>query len=195
MQSYIPLAPIIENPSVFEYTITQLDHGLQTGTLYSFKIMAINDVGTSDFSDELQSIMPAELPTPPTNPQMISSTSSTIHLEWFDPVSNGGTPISDYQIYWDNGSSGSQFELLASTTLGMNSYFQQSGLEAGVYYTYKIRAVNHIGASPSSKSLKVVASSAPQPPVSLTRVNSTMTSVTFAWEENQNNGGAEVRDH
>lgn len=105
--------------------------------------------------------MPADLPTPPTNPQMISSTSSTIHFEWFDPISNGGTPISDYQIFWDSGSSGDQFELLTETTLGMSSYFQQSGLEAGVYYTYKIRAINHIGASASSRSIKVVASSVP----------------------------------
>jgi hypothetical protein len=64
-----------------------------------------------------------------------------------------------------------------------------------VYYTYKIRAINHIGVSASSRSIKVVASSVPQPPIGLARVNSTLTSVTFAWEENSNNGGSEVRDY
>jgi hypothetical protein len=122
--------------------------------------VAINDVGASEFSEELDAIMPADLPTPPLSPILISSTSSTIHFEWFDPISNGGTPVSDYQIYWDNGT-GNQFDLLTETTLGMNSYFQQAGLTAGIYYSYKIRAINHVGVSASSRSLKVVASAVP----------------------------------
>jgi hypothetical protein len=44
--------------------------------------MAVNDVGESEYSDELREIMPAELPTPPQNPQLIASTLSTINFEW-----------------------------------------------------------------------------------------------------------------
>jgi hypothetical protein len=194
IQSFVALQPVIENPAVLTYTVTSQDHGIQTGQLYTFKLLAINDVGPSEFSEELSGVMPAELPTPPINPSLISSTSSTIHFQWYESVTSGGTPVQDYQIYWDSGSQGSEFSLLKDSTLGMTSYFQQSGLTSGHYYQFKILALNHIGLSASSQSIRIVAAAVPKQPVDLLRVNSTLTSVTFTWSENIDNGGAEVRD-
>ena len=121
IQSYSMLTPTIDNPSVHTYTITQATHGIVTGTQYAFKVLARNDVGNSEFSTELVQVMPAVLPTKPLSLVLISSTSSTIHFSWSEPSYNGGTPISDYQIYWDQGTD--QFVLLEETTLGMNSFF------------------------------------------------------------------------
>lgn len=58
-----------------------------------------------------------------------------------------------------------------------------------------MRAVNFIGSGPLSKVLIVVASAIPQPPVELSRVSSTFTTVTFEWKENSDNGGAPVTDY
>jgi hypothetical protein len=65
--------------------------------------------------------MPAVVPTPPLNLRLVTSTASSIFIEWFDPLSNGGTQVMDYQVFFAEESS-SDFELLAPTTLGMNSY-------------------------------------------------------------------------
>jgi hypothetical protein len=180
INSFVPLTPVIRNPSITTFTVTQATHGLLTGTLYSFKIQAINDVGASLFSETLEDEMPAIVPTPPLNLRLVTSTASSIFIEWFDPLSNGGTQVKDYQVFFAEESS-SDFELLASTTLGMNSYLQQSDLIPGDYYLFKVVAINHIGVSPASRIIRVVAAGAPDAPVNLMRVNSTLTSVTFTW--------------
>ena len=121
INSFVPLNPVIRNPAVTTFTVTQATHGLLTGTLYSFKIQAINDVGASLFSETLEDEMPAVVPTPPLNLRLVTSTASSIFIEWFDPLSNGGTQVMDYQVFFAEENS-SDFELLAPTTLGMNSY-------------------------------------------------------------------------
>jgi hypothetical protein len=128
IQSYTILTPTIDNVSVRTYTVTQATHGIQTGTVYAFKVLARNDVGLGEFSEELTPVMPAILAGAPLNPVLISSTSSTIHFSWSPPSFTGGTPVSDYQIYWDQGLD--DFTLLVSTTLGMTSYFHQTDLVA-----------------------------------------------------------------
>lgn len=125
--------------------------------------------------------MAAQLPTPPTNPTLVYSTTSTITFEWYEPEDDGGSPIIDYQIYWNAGIVNGPFVLLQNTTLNMNIYYQQSNLTAGTYYTYKIRAINYIGLSPYSSSIVIVAASVPQQPGNLVRVTSTSTTVTFSW--------------
>jgi len=40
--------------------------------------------------------MAAQLSTPPKNPTLVASTSTTINFEWFDPDNDGGTPIIDF---------------------------------------------------------------------------------------------------
>ena len=113
------LEPSTGSPYIYEYVITQADHGLQTGSIYSFKVVAVNDVGESNFSDRLDSIMAAELSTAPLNLELVHSTQSTLTFQWSEPAYNGGTPITDYMIYWDAGDNTQPFELLQSTTLGM----------------------------------------------------------------------------
>lgn len=105
--------------------------------------------------------MAAQLSTPPMYPSLVFSTTSTITFDWFDPDDDGGTPIIDFQIYWNAGITNGTFVLLQSSTLNMNIYNQQSNLTAGVYYTYKIRAINYIGLSPFSSSIVIVAASVP----------------------------------
>jgi hypothetical protein len=59
------LVPNVGSPYIYEYTITEADHGLVTGSIYDFKVVATNDVGSSLFSPKLENIMAAQLPTPP----------------------------------------------------------------------------------------------------------------------------------
>lgn len=176
------------------YTVTQAQ-GLKTGKIYAFGVVATNAVGNSVTSGNLLNIMAAQLPTPPQDPTLISSTSSTISFDWFDPQDNGGSPITDFQVYWNNGNDNNPFVLLQGSTLGMNILFIQSGLTPGSYYQFKLRARNYVGLSPFSRYVRIIAASVPQPPTSLISVSSTTTSVTFSWTANSINGGANVRDY
>jgi hypothetical protein len=70
----------------------------------------------------------------------------------------------------------------------------QSGLVAGNYYSFKVRAVNYIGESTFSKRLRIIAASVPLPPAPVFRVGSTVSSVTLGWVNNSDDGGAIIRD-
>jgi hypothetical protein len=117
------LVPTVGSPYIYEYTITDTDHGLVTGSIYDFKVVATNDVGSSLFSPKLENIMAAQLPTPPIDPVQVYSTSTTITYDWSDPEDNGGTPILDFEIYWNEGVDDAAFVLLQHSTLGMNIYY------------------------------------------------------------------------
>jgi hypothetical protein len=116
-------------------------------------------------------------------------------FEWQEPEDIGGTPIIDYEVYWDAGSQGSNFEMLQTSTLGMNVYYLQSGIVPGNYYQFKVRALNYIGLSPYSKFIRIIAASLPQKPINLARVGSTVESVTFSWSKNTDDGGTTIRDY
>ena len=94
-----------------------------TGSIYQFRVLATNDVGDSLPSDKLIDIMAAQLPSPPIDLVQIYSTGTTMAFEWQEPEDIGGTTIIDYEIYWDSGSEGSNFEMLQTSTLGMKVYY------------------------------------------------------------------------
>lgn len=108
---YALLQPNTGNPNILTYTITQT-HGLVTGSIYAFEVIATNAVGDSLASGRLLDIMAAKLPTPPQDPTLVSSTSTTINFDWFDPDNDGGSPITDFEVYWNNGDDKNQFVLL-----------------------------------------------------------------------------------
>src|SRR3989442_31909 len=69
-----------------------------------------------------------------------------VALSWQAPVSNGGSPITNYKIYR---SLTSGVETLL-TTVGNVTSFTDTGLTNGQTYFYKVTAVNLVGESPRS---------------------------------------------
>lgn len=71
--------------------------------------MARNAVGYGVPSTHIE-IMPAQTPGAPNAPTLTALSSSSIQISWtFDNTQNGGTPITDYTVYWDNGIGGETF--------------------------------------------------------------------------------------
>lgn len=91
----------ISSPTTLSYSKTS---GLTTGTRYRFKVIAVNGVGPGTASNYLE-IMPAALPGKPNTPVVTASSSSSITIAW-TAGTTGGTPITDYKVYWDKGLSG-----------------------------------------------------------------------------------------
>lgn len=75
--------------------------GIVAGSLYSFTVSATNGRGESLPSAAI-SIYAATIPSAPINLIRSSSTSkSSVTFTWSAPASNGGSPVTDYEVYWD----------------------------------------------------------------------------------------------
>ena len=73
--------------------------------MYQFAVKAVNVVGSSELSEAI-SIRAAEPPAAPDAPTKLSSTLTSITIQWSAPSYNGGNPISSYKIYIDDGLGG-----------------------------------------------------------------------------------------
>src|SRR3989449_5443990 len=86
---------IVSNPG--STATTYSDTGLSPGTTYTYRVSAINSVGTSSPSNTPSATTPAVAPSPPTGLTATAVSSSQINLSWTAP-NNGGSPITGYKI-------------------------------------------------------------------------------------------------
>lgn len=77
------------------------NNGLVAGDLYVFQVTATNGRGESQPSASI-SVYAATVPGVPLNLVRSSSTTQfAVTFTWSAPASNGGSPITDYAVYWD----------------------------------------------------------------------------------------------
>ena len=126
------------------------DNGLTNGTTYYYKVAAVNSAGTSPQSGEASATPAGVQATVPTAPQSLTATagSSTVKLSWSAPSSNGGSPITGYNVY--RGTSAGQESATPVATNVTTTSFTDSGLTNGTTYYYTVAAVNAVGVSPQS---------------------------------------------
>jgi len=93
---------------------------------YVFKVRAANAMGYGEFSDSVQfTVRAPSAPGPPavptrgeaTNCGTVDSNDAEVHIKWKAPVDNGGSPVTDYQLYLDDGLGGSYTGPLYAGTL------------------------------------------------------------------------------
>lgn len=91
------------------------------------------------------------IPRMPSEPRTLAAASigaSTVGLTWVAPANIGGSPLIEYQVYYQTpATSGSNFTAGRSTTL--------TGLTPGISYTVNVRARNSQGWSPWSNTITV----------------------------------------
>jgi len=91
--------------NLLTYTVS----GLSTGNNYRFKVLAVNGVGDGPLSDQSVLIIAANLPGPPLNVARVYADGTKITISWTAPTDAGGTPITDFKVQWDYGSSGANW--------------------------------------------------------------------------------------
>src|SRR5439155_755288 len=123
--------------NVTSYTNT----GLANGVTYYYKVAAVNTLRSSNLSNEASATTLAIL-SAPQNLQAAAGIGN-VTLTWQAPSSNGGSPVTNYDIYR---SSSSGTEGLYATIGNVTSY-TNTGLSNGATYYYKVSAVNSIGSS------------------------------------------------
>jgi hypothetical protein len=113
------------------------------------------------------------------------TTVSVIGLRWLAPIVVGGTPVIDYQVSWDQGTS--TYVVLASG-INTRSYSTTATLTPNTVYKFQVKSRNAFGFSITySNEISILATSVPYtliepdtPAAPTTSVNSN-NSVTITW--------------
>jgi len=143
-------------------TYSHLD--LTTDTQYSYKVYAINPIGTSGSSNEASTIpstsssppQSKEKPGPPRSLLTNAVSPTQINLSWKQPSDDGGSSITGYKIEVKEGTG--SYKILQSN-IGKNTQYTHTGVITGTNYQYKVYSINSIGTSTSSATASVT----PQP--------------------------------
>lgn len=104
-------------------------------------------------------------------------------MQWTSPDDRGSI-VTNYEVYWDNGTGATPRTLLTTTT---NSVFEASttfavaDLEDGKTYRFAIRAINAIGASQYSPTALIIAATVPEQPTTPTIATASSASVQIEW--------------
>ncbi|MGI0088110.1 MAG: fibronectin type III domain-containing protein [Nitrosotalea sp.] len=174
---------------------TYSDTGLTASTAYTYRVSAINSIGTSSPSNTASATTPsaATAPQPPTG-LTATGGNAQVTLSWTVPSSNGGSAITGYNIYRGT-VSGSEGATPVGTVSGSTLTYNDTGLTNSQEYFYKITAVNSVGeSSPSNEAstTPAAASTAPQPPTGLAATASSSSQINLSWTAPSNNGGSAI---
>ena len=137
--------------------------------------------------------MAAVIPGVVATPTRKSATTDSVTIQWTAPTDDGGDPVDDYKVYWDQGNGGSNFVLLGSSS--GQTEFTKTGLSPeGSAYAFKVAPVNYIGDGPLSDPVTVLAATEPDQALAPTKTDSTKTTISIAWTA-PDNGGSQITDY
>lgn len=147
-------APVNTTGTGVSRTVT----GLQHGGRYTFRVAAKNATGIGADSAASSAITLADVPGTVATPQVSAGTRAAT-VSWTAPAS-GGSPITGYVITpYRNGTA------QAAITVGSGVRTRTvTGLDAGVPYTFRVRARNAVGNGAWSPHSAVVTPTAPSDP-------------------------------
>ena len=123
--------------------------------------MAVNSVGPSKDSESL-SVLAARRPDAPTSlaDDSVVTKATQIGLTWSDGAYNGGSPITNYQVYFAQASS-VDFTLFSTVNTRSATV---TGLSSGSQYKFYVKSSNIVGQSLQSTEVTILAAQAPDAP-------------------------------
>jgi hypothetical protein len=131
---------------------TETETGLTNGTAYTFKVAAINAVGTGASSAASNSVTPATVPGAPTIGTATAGNASA-SVRFTAPGSNGGSPVTSYTVTATDTSTPANGGQQDSGNTGPITL---SGLTNGDSYTFTVTATSSIGTGPASATSNAV---------------------------------------
>jgi len=160
-----------KNPSILNF----LAKGLIPGLPYWFWVQAYNFNGKSDYSS-VMTIYSCEDIKGINSPKYLSSTSTSLTVQWEEPANIGGCSITGYELYMDGVEVNSALvwnkPSIRQSTITMNT------LDLGTSFTFKL-VVNNINFVPmnsyESEDEIILFAIVPEKPASVTEVTSLTT--------------------
>jgi len=164
--------------------------GLKLGTTYQVRVAAVNANGVGDYVYGSFTTL-ATVSTAPTGLVASGVSGSGSTLNWTAPSSNGGAAITDYVVEINGG--GFSWAPVSHEVTGDTS-ITVSGLNPGIKYSVRVKAVNRVGVSKVSSTLSVTTLAVlPSSPV-VTLKSVTATGAVLSWVAPAN-GGAKISDY
>ena len=177
-------------------SVTHTVTGLTNGTVYGFRVRAVNGVGNSPESDEVM-VTPAAVPAEPAL-SAVSGDGSVVLSAVVSSANGSAITKWQYQQKTANADYGAWVDI-AHTTTSMNHIV--TGLVNGTVYGFKVRAVNSVGNSAVSNEVSVVSGVPAEPVLSAVSgdssavlsasVSSVNGSVIAKWQYQQKAGASE----
>ncbi|XP_077059159.1 myomesin-2 isoform X8 [Siphateles boraxobius] len=133
-------------------------HGLVPGDTYVFRVQAVNAYGLSEESQESAPLfIDAALSTPssPYGISLLNCNGSSMTLAWKRPKHTGGSKITSY--YLDKREAESVAWKEVSPSPAVHRVFTVENLTGGVFYEFKVQAVNLAGVGLPSEPSKAFA--------------------------------------
>jgi fibronectin type 3 domain-containing protein len=162
--------------------------GVANPNLYSYRIFAMNIIGTSLEYSEAE-IKFLAVPDIPSGLETVSG-DGFVHLSWTAPEYDGGVPILGYKIYRED--EGSPFVLV---TLGSGDLeYNDTTAFNGEIYFYSVSAFNTLGESLRTESIKgepMEPKYPPLPPEFLT-ASLVENKINLVWGASLEDGGSEI---
>ena len=160
---------------------------LKVGTVYHYRVAAINTAGVGERSQLTQSTDPAVAPDAPEG-FSATATQTSITLSWQAPTGNGGADVTGYQVEWS--SDGVDWSELEANTPELP--YEHSSLTVGTEYRYRVAALNSAGIGAWAELTQSTDPAvAPDAPEGLS-ATATQTAITLSWQGPTGNGGADV---
>ena len=122
------------------------------GTEYLIRIYAENTIGPGPASST-ESVTPLTIPTAPRS-LVTDPGDGQVTVSWSAPVSDGGSPITDYRILYGEAGSNDPQPFLSP---GTGTSTVVTGLTNDVTYEFKVIAINAVGDSPASSGKSITA--------------------------------------
>ncbi|XP_023933258.1 titin isoform X1 [Lingula anatina] len=137
-----------------EYDITDVREGVE----YCLRVLAENEAGLSQPSEELGPVLvkePFDPPDAPAAPEVTDITKRTATLKWSTPEKDGGSPVTGYDI---EVKSTVKFRWTSLNLKEPDTVYTVKDLQPGEKYEFRVVAENKAGRSqPSSPSRQIVA--------------------------------------
>jgi predicted phage tail protein len=174
-------APVNGSPvTATSYPVT----ALVNGTTYYFKVTAVNQVGEGPGAEA--KAVPVTVPGAPAG---LAATpgNGQVALSWTAPASDGGSPVTGYDLYVGTTADFSGGAPLATVT---GTAVAVTGLVNGTTYYFKVTAVNQVGESPGAEA-KAIPVTVPGAPGGLAAVAGNG-QVTLSWAAPASDGGSPV---
>jgi len=170
---------------------TALISALTPGVMHTFRVAAVNSVGTGAFSGSASAIPSAPLVPLAPRSLWVSPGYNSANLYWMRPLSNGGSALTDYRIEWstDSGATWPYSTLVAATRTSTRI----DSLAGGRRHDFRVVAINAAGAgAPSAPfAVTILAVTVPSAPRNFGGYLSG-TSAYLAWSTPGSSGGAAV---
>ena len=172
-------------------TATTFTHGgLDPGSSWTYRVVALNHVGQSEPSLEASARTDPIPPDPPENVTAEADGPYMINVRWSAPLNIGGAEIMEYVI--ESTSGDGLWDVLREVD-GTTTEWQHRNLEPASTWTYRVKAVNEAGTGLASATATATTEAIrPDPPTYVRATADGTSEILVTWRAPEYEGGADI---